>query len=199
VPAAPFSVGLLHPVIVVPGGLLGEGARGDLEHVLLHECAHVRRRDALAAAAAFLAKAVFWFNPFAWIAARRLAALREVGCDAAVARLLGGAAPGYARTLARFASGVGRAPVRCAVGFLRGEAQVVVRLERLVRPSRVRPAVERAAALALLVGLLAVPPRFEARTPAPPAPDAACAPPGCFQLRFEVMRAYAQTVVAVDR
>ena len=80
-----MTVGWLHPVIVLPPNWRDWPA-GKLEAVLTHEHEHARRRDPLVQWLALLNRAVFWFHPLAWWLERRISALAEEACDAAVMR-----------------------------------------------------------------------------------------------------------------
>jgi len=93
----PFTCGLLRPLIILP-----QTARqwdgGRLQVVLLHESAHVQRRDCLAKYVAHAARTVLWWNPLAWRMASRMEQEQEQACDEAV--LSAGVAPEtYAKAL----------------------------------------------------------------------------------------------------
>jgi bla regulator protein BlaR1 len=94
--------------------------REDLEAILLHECAHLARRDPWARLAVRAAAAVFWFHPAVHFAVRRVEALRELCCDATVARILGERTPEYRAALLRSARVLAGAPVP-GLAFFAGE------------------------------------------------------------------------------
>lgn len=128
--AGAASVGLWSPVVVVPGRLVA--SRVALEHVLLHELGHVRRRDGLRAAVWTLARCAYWFHPLVHIAARRAALVRELACDEVAVRHTHGGAHDYQRTLLDLARPlVGATPA--LTGFAGMGAMITTRLERLER------------------------------------------------------------------
>jgi len=79
----PLTCGVLRPLILLPRNAPDWDAKR-LQAVLLHESAHVRRRDCLAKYVAQGARALLWWNPLAWIVAARLNREQELACDAAV-------------------------------------------------------------------------------------------------------------------
>ena len=79
----PVTIGVIAPMIVLPPGWQ-QWPSGKLHAVLTHEREHVRRHDTLVQWLALFNRAVFWFHPLAWWLERRLAALAEEACDAAV-------------------------------------------------------------------------------------------------------------------
>ncbi|MEW5918144.1 MAG: M56 family metallopeptidase, partial [Gemmatimonadota bacterium] len=102
----PFACGLLTPTIILPA----ESEGWDLERrraVLMHELAHIRRRDLVGHTLGRLACAVYWFHPLVWTAVRRLRIESERACDD-LALVCGLRPSNYAEHLLDIVSGLGR-------------------------------------------------------------------------------------------
>lgn len=80
----PGLVGILKPVLLLPERLIDQLARGELESIVAHELAHLRRRDNLTFALHMVSEILFWFFPPIWWLGRRLLLERERACDEAV-------------------------------------------------------------------------------------------------------------------
>jgi bla regulator protein BlaR1 len=77
----PVLYGIWRPLIVVPRGLMAELSAREFQAVLLHELAHARRLDNLAAVLIHCVVCLFWFNPLLWFMESWLQAQRERACD----------------------------------------------------------------------------------------------------------------------
>lgn len=76
----PMATGIWRPAVIIPA----EADRWPEECrrvVLLHEAAHIARRDCLTQLFAAVACAAYWFHPGVWYAARQLRGERELACD----------------------------------------------------------------------------------------------------------------------
>jgi len=79
----PMTWGFFRPVILLPG-TAPTWTRERMQAVLVHELAHVRRRDSLTQSLALLICAFYWPNPMIWLAARALRREAEIAADDAV-------------------------------------------------------------------------------------------------------------------
>ena len=77
----PQVAGLLRPTILFPASALSGLSVDELEMILAHELAHVRRHDMWINLLQRVAEAVLFFNPALWYLSRRVSALREYCCD----------------------------------------------------------------------------------------------------------------------
>ena len=82
---SPFVLGIIKPRIYLPFNMNGQ----DLEHVVAHEQAHIRRKDHLWKPLGFLLLTIYWFNPLMWLAYVLLCRDIELACDEKVIKELG--------------------------------------------------------------------------------------------------------------
>jgi beta-lactamase regulating signal transducer with metallopeptidase domain len=77
----PRVVGLLRPVILLPASAVSGLTSDELELILAHELAHVRRHDMWIVVVQRLAEAALFYNPGLWYLSRRISTQREYCCD----------------------------------------------------------------------------------------------------------------------
>ena len=99
--AAVFGCGA--PVIAVAPTLIARLDADELDRVVIHEWAHVQRRDDLANIGQLLVRAVAGWHPAVWWLDRRLSIEQELACDETVVAVTGGA-KSYASCLVKLAS-----------------------------------------------------------------------------------------------
>ena len=130
--AVPMAAGLFDPAILIPEALSEQLSQEEFRQVLLHELAHLRRRDDWTNLAQKVLEALFFFHPAVWCIARRLNLEREIACDDWVVAMTGAARP-YAVCLTKMAqrSMFARAP-QLAAGAVARKGQVSRRIESLL-------------------------------------------------------------------
>lgn len=115
-------LGFQRPCIAVPPHLVAALTAAELDQVILHEYAHVQRRDDWTRLAQALVQAVLWVHPAAAVVGRALDRDREMACDEWVVGRTG-RPKAYARCLARAAEAVAHARARGANGMRRGASR----------------------------------------------------------------------------
>jgi len=132
----PTAIGFRKPAVILPAWMLESTPAEELKYILLHELAHLNRRDDWTNLAQKILKALFFFLPSVWWIERRLSLDREMACDDAVL-VHSGTPHGYAECLAHVAE---RSFLRkqialaqAAVGRVR---QLTARVTRILDPER---------------------------------------------------------------
>ena len=124
--SSPFVFGIIKPRIYLPFKMNGQ----DLEHVVAHEHAHIRRKDHWWKPFGFLLLTIHWFNPLMWMAYVLLCRDIELACDEKVIKELGNEQRGD-YTQALVACSVNRRMiVACPLAF--GEVSVKERVKSVM-------------------------------------------------------------------
>jgi beta-lactamase regulating signal transducer with metallopeptidase domain len=122
-------LGFLKPAILLPA----DTGRGEAEHILGHELAHVRRRDDWANLVQQFIKAAFFFHPaICWIS-KRISLEREIACDDEVLRSTR-RPRAYALLLADLAGRLHSSIL--APGVLANQSQLKQRIDMILNPNR---------------------------------------------------------------
>ncbi len=114
----PAVIGWLKPMILLPVSVATSMSPAELEAILAHELAHIRRHDYLANLGQMFVETVFFYHPAVWWMSHAMRTEREDCCDDLVVRVLGNRT-NYVRALV-------------TVDELRGSAPQAARANRLV-------------------------------------------------------------------
>lgn len=79
--AVPMTVGWLKPVVLLPVGVLTGLSPAQIEAILAHELAHIRRHDYLINLLQSVVETVLFYHPATWWLAARARQEREHACD----------------------------------------------------------------------------------------------------------------------
>ena len=153
----PVAIGLFDAMILLPETLLAQLSPEEIEHIALHELAHLRRHDDWFNALERVLVTVYFFNPvIRWIAAQ-MDVEREVACDDHVVDLTHEVRP-YAHCLTKMAE-VTQWPraALAAPGVFITRKSISIRIERLLRAdSSQRLRISYGTALAAMATVAAV-------------------------------------------
>ncbi|MBO9728219.1 MAG: M48 family metalloprotease [Chitinophaga sp.] len=77
----PVMLGFLKPLILLPVAMVNNLSEAQLEAVLLHELAHIKRNDYLLNIFQSIVETILFFNPFVWLISKTIRIEREHCCD----------------------------------------------------------------------------------------------------------------------
>jgi uncharacterized protein (TIGR03435 family) len=127
----PLVVGCLRPIVVLPIAAISQLHVAQVEAILAHELAHVRRHDYLVNLMQTLAETLLFYHPAVWWVSARIRDEREHCCDD-VAVAVCGDPVAYAAALAELEAGRGRdvsLAAAAAGGSLLNRVRRILRVE----------------------------------------------------------------------
>ena len=99
--AGPMIIGVLKPMLLLPAGLATGLSTRELEAVLAHELAHVKRYDYAVNLLQSVVETLYFFHPALWWLSARVREEREHCCDDMAVQVCGDKGRALARALAR--------------------------------------------------------------------------------------------------
>lgn len=157
-------LGLMRPQIAVAPDTIAQLTDDELDQVVLHEYAHLQRRDDLGILGQRLLSAVAGLHPAVWWLDRALTIDREMACDDWVVTYAG-TRTAYARCLIKLASCAPPSRWTAAPGIVRSPSQLAIRVTSLldrrrrvaIAPSTATLAIALPAVVALLMACVTMP------------------------------------------
>ena len=148
----PGTIGWMKPIILLPPAAILGLTPLQIEAVLAHEIAHVRRWDYLVNLFQLVVETLFFYHPAVWWASTRTRIERELCCDDAAVRSCGDAIE-YAHAL----TAVARFPLARHGMVAASDGTLVSRIQRLLRPSALaHTTTPRSAIMFVVMAALAV-------------------------------------------
>lgn len=130
---SPIVIGFLKPIVLVPASMLGGLSTEQVEAILIHELAHIRRHDYIINLIQSFIEALFFFNPFVWTISNVIRREREFCCDDTVIKKHGGALA-YAHALAQMEE-VRLSKSLFALSLAENKNQLLNRIKRIMEKS----------------------------------------------------------------
>jgi beta-lactamase regulating signal transducer with metallopeptidase domain len=132
----PTALGFFRPTVLLPEWAVIDLSEQDLTAVILHELAHLHRKDDWTNLAQKFLGALFFFHPAVWWVERRLALEREMACDELVLAKTGNRYA-YAECLVSLAEkSFARHGIALAQALIGHATSTALRLARILDPSR---------------------------------------------------------------
>ena len=129
---SPMVAGATKPYILFPAGIIGKLSQAELRFILLHELAHLQRRDLYMNWMMSLLAIIHWFNPMIWYAFYKMRQDRELACDAYVLSVLNPEEyKSYGATIISFLEMNVKSSYGTIAGFASGKAHLKERIARI--------------------------------------------------------------------
>ena len=104
----PLTIGAINPTIVLPKSTIRDFSKNEIEVIIAHELAHIKRRDTLWQWVTLFLRDVLLFSPFTHITYKALQANKEIATDALVLKKMPDKRSLLTKTVMRVSEGISR-------------------------------------------------------------------------------------------
>jgi len=130
----PCVLKFIKPIIIIPKKFLDEGNLIHLKYVLLHELAHIKRKDIFVNYLVSFLCIIYWFNPLIWYGFHKMREDRELCCDSlALSVLKDEEVISYGFTIIKLAEISFRAPYLPSVAGIINNKSKIERRIRMIK------------------------------------------------------------------
>ncbi len=134
---SPMVIGLLKPIILLPVGMLTGMTSEQIETILIHELAHIRRHDYFINLVQSILEVIYFYHPAYWWISAKIQQEREHCCDDIAVAVCGDAML-YARALTEVQAMQLQPAPGLALGVGGRKNQLMGRIKRLLTPVQER-------------------------------------------------------------
>lgn len=129
----PMTIRTFYPIVALPKDFTRELSNTEWRTVALHEVAHIKRNDPLLLSIVSVLRAVLFFHPLVWLAAREIFTLSEEATDDMVLEVVNKPLP-YAKMLTRLTETLSRQMLlaELAVGIVFSKSVLLRRIEAIL-------------------------------------------------------------------
>ncbi|HVY70222.1 MAG TPA: M56 family metallopeptidase [Verrucomicrobiae bacterium] len=188
--ASPALCGIWRPRILLPAGMTGALDAKETRHVLLHELAHLKRRDIAVNWLLAALQVTHWFNPVLWFAFRRMRADAELACDELVLEATKGEARAYGETVLKLMAADPEPETAPGMaGILENRQEMKRRIRMIAGFGRVARWLLVAAVTASTLAVIGLTDAARSETPLPLAKKSSFPRAGESELLFQVLDA----------
>lgn len=132
----PFVLGYFKPVVVVPAGILLNIPFNQVEAILAHELAHIKRSDYLINIIQSIVELLFFYHPLIYLISKHVRDERENCCDDIALKYCSDSTQ-YAKALANMES-VRMNLSHSAVAFVKKKNSLLKRISRILKPNNMK-------------------------------------------------------------
>ena len=126
----PSVSGFIRPKLLMPAGLETKLTNDELKYIILHELAHLKRKDIVINCLIGIMQIIHWFNPVLWYAFYCWREDSEIACDAYVLSRIGANhANDYGRLIIKLLEDCSLKNVYGAIGMIGGKSHIKRRIK----------------------------------------------------------------------